>query len=75
MPKYDYKCPECGEKTEAQHRMGEIVLLRCIACGAIMKRVFNIIHFRITPTPSPAIKDHLDRVNEKREKRIERYGD
>lgn len=38
MPRYDYKCDECGYKTEVEHSADLDAIFYCTACGAAMRR-------------------------------------
>jgi putative FmdB family regulatory protein len=31
---YDYKCQECGEVQEVEHKLNETPVEKCIKCGA-----------------------------------------
>ena len=41
MPVYDYRCTECGERTEHILLAGEAVPTSCAACGGALKRAWS----------------------------------
>jgi putative FmdB family regulatory protein len=48
MPRYDFRCPSCGETRESIHPMQDIPLTVVCPCGAAAKRVYQApaaIHF------------------------------
>lgn len=45
MPRYDYRCPDCGtteEWTFSLDELGRLCEVVC-ACGAVMRRVFSAV--------------------------------
>lgn len=41
MPTYEYKCLECGERSEAFQSMKDAPLTTCEACGGRLKRLIG----------------------------------
>jgi putative FmdB family regulatory protein len=41
MPLYEYRCTSCGERTEAQQRVGDPPLSKCPRCGGALERVIS----------------------------------
>lgn len=41
MARYDYACPECGERFEVEHPMSEKPEVVCPVCGAPAEQVFS----------------------------------
>jgi putative FmdB family regulatory protein len=41
MPLYEYRCTSCGQTAEIRHGFNENQPRRCLACDALMARVFS----------------------------------
>lgn len=41
MPRYDYKCEECGQIVEAIHGMNETPDLQCVQCESELSRYYG----------------------------------
>lgn len=68
MPKYDYKCPECGHEEEIEHSMEECSLDRVcvdIRCSnpAVMHRVLRKAPTAVFLGPGFACNDSVARPN------------
>ena len=66
MAAYDYVCKN-KHITEVVKRMGEVVQVYCPECGEPMHRKYSVTAFFIYPELSPAIREHIASVPEKRE--------
>lgn len=69
MPVYLYKCSK-NHITEVVHHMGEVVTVRCSACGNVTRRMFAAPSVKKSSfiEPSPAIKNFLSTTSERRDK-------
>ena len=41
MPKYEYACKSCGERTEVTQSFADAPLTECPACGGVLRKVFS----------------------------------
>ena len=46
MPKYEYKCPKCGE-FEIEHSIKEEARTECPECGETIQRLISICSFEL----------------------------
>ena len=47
MPIYEFKCPECGERTEVIQKISDAPASQCPKCGAEMKKLFSAPSFQL----------------------------
>lgn len=43
MPIYDYKCKKCEKVFEVEHKIGDIQMKFCLACGGELKKVYSAL--------------------------------
>ncbi len=41
MPKYEYACKSCGERTEVKQSFTDDPLTQCATCGGVLRKVFS----------------------------------
>jgi hypothetical protein len=75
MPTYLYTCKN-HHVTEFSHAPGEVINSNCSTCGEPLRRKFTAPNIKRSCfiEPSPAIKRHLDTVDERRDRFEEKYA-
>jgi hypothetical protein len=75
MPVYLYTCKQ-KHTIEVIHAPGQFVNMTCLVCGGEMRRKFTAPNIKRSCfiEPSPAIKRHLDTVDERRDRFEEKYA-
>lgn len=41
MPLYEYKCEQCGSRTEALQKLSDPPLTKCVYCGGKLRKVIS----------------------------------
>jgi len=52
MPRYDYRCPTCGQVDEITHSFDDDPDIPCMECGTPMRRLFTGVRISASATPT-----------------------
>ena len=58
MPRYDYRCRQCGDTIEVRHGFNDEPAVPCVACGTGMVKVISAV--RVAPSACPTRTSVVD---------------